>query len=179
MKKKPSTAVVFFYFDFRNKEAQSVEIALRRLVLQLSAQASHPYKTLDNLHELSNGQILPSYQDLQYMLCELLHEFGHTYIILDALDECDKHSFRQLVDLVLMLQAWTETPLHLLITSQTQNIFTESFKGLTRIVLDVDVTEDDIESFVTNELNTNPDLAMWQCHAEQISSKIVYKSNGM
>ncbi|KAJ6476884.1 hypothetical protein C8R45DRAFT_1158000 [Mycena sanguinolenta] len=40
-------AVAFFYFDFRNKETQSVENALRRIVLQLSAQSSSLYATLD------------------------------------------------------------------------------------------------------------------------------------
>ncbi|KAJ7920344.1 hypothetical protein B0H13DRAFT_2319535 [Mycena leptocephala] len=37
-------AVAFFYFDFKNKEAQAVETALRRIVLQLSAQSPHQYR---------------------------------------------------------------------------------------------------------------------------------------
>ncbi|KAJ7898904.1 hypothetical protein B0H14DRAFT_3852971 [Mycena olivaceomarginata] len=54
-------AVAFFYFDFRDKERQSVESALRRIVLQLSAQ----YRALDEQYKLSNGQKLPSYEDLR------------------------------------------------------------------------------------------------------------------
>ncbi|KAJ7185146.1 ankyrin repeat-containing domain protein [Mycena haematopus] len=178
-KKTPSTAVVFFYFDFRNKEAQSVEIALRRIILQLSAQSPHPYKTLENHYKASNGQILPSYEDLQQILCELLHEFGHIYIALDALDECDQHNFHYLVDLVSTLQAWQDTSLHLLITSQTRDIFTKGFKGLICMELDAKVTGDDIWLFVANQLDTNTDLAIWKAHAKQICTKIVHKSSGM
>jgi hypothetical protein len=65
-------AVAFFYFDFRKKETQSIEIALRRIVLQLSAQSPHACKTLTNQYDLSNGQKLPSYGDLCVTLCELL-----------------------------------------------------------------------------------------------------------
>ncbi|KAF7349555.1 Ankyrin repeat-containing domain protein [Mycena sanguinolenta] len=86
-------AVGFFYFDFRNRETQSVEIALRRIVLQLSAQALDPYRTLDEHWGLSKGQKLPSYQDLLLLLFKLLHELGRTYIVFDALDECNSSNF--------------------------------------------------------------------------------------
>ncbi|KAJ6538314.1 ankyrin repeat-containing domain protein [Mycena vulgaris] len=39
---------------------------------------------------------------------------------------------------------WNETPLHVFITSQSRNVFTESFDGVTRVVLEYSVTEADI-----------------------------------
>jgi hypothetical protein len=38
-----SSAVAFFYFDFKAKDRNVVETALRRIILQLSAQSPHPY----------------------------------------------------------------------------------------------------------------------------------------
>ncbi|KAF8146690.1 ankyrin repeat-containing domain protein [Mycena galopus ATCC 62051] len=170
-------AIAFFYFDFRNKEAQSVEIALRRILLQLSAQAPHPYETLNKHYELSDGQKLPSSQDLLSILYRLLHELGRTYIILDALDECN--DFKQIVALVLVLSEWKKTPLHLLITSQHRDIFTKGFGSVAQVVLDVNVTQRDIEFFVSNELQTNSDLEAWQSNATQIAEQVTLKSNGM
>ncbi|KAF7357847.1 Phytoene dehydrogenase [Mycena venus] len=87
-KPPPPPAVAFFYFDFRTKETQSVESALRRIILQLSAQSPYPYKDLDEHYSLSKGQTLPTIKDLHHILQRLLQQLRRTYIILDALDEC-------------------------------------------------------------------------------------------
>ncbi|KAF8184506.1 ankyrin repeat-containing domain protein [Mycena galopus ATCC 62051] len=172
-------AITFFYFDFRTKETQSLEIALRRIVLQLSAQSPHPYKTLNKHYELLKGQRLPSYTDLQYLLYEVLSELRRTYIILDALDECNNSYFNQLVAFVSVLRTWQETPLHLLITSQTRDVFTKSFDGVAQIALDLNVTQKDIEVLVFSELQTSSDLEPWRSKATQVTERITLKSNGM
>ncbi|KAJ7112603.1 ankyrin repeat-containing domain protein [Mycena epipterygia] len=59
-----TSAVAYFYFDFRNKQNQLVEIMLRSIILQLSAQSPNKYMTLDQQYNLSNGQTLPTYQNL-------------------------------------------------------------------------------------------------------------------
>ncbi|KAF8193116.1 ankyrin repeat-containing domain protein [Mycena galopus ATCC 62051] len=172
-------AIAFFYFDFRNKATQSVEIALCRILLQLAAQCPHPYKTLDEHCKLSNGQKLPRYEDLQCLLYKLLPELGQTYIVLDALDECDSTNFTRLMALVSMLRAWTKTSLHLLITSQPRDVFTKGFNDISQIGLNFNVTQEDIQSFVASELQTNSELAAWQPYASQITDRITSKSRGM
>ncbi|KAJ7774145.1 hypothetical protein DFH07DRAFT_988126 [Mycena maculata] len=174
----PPPAVAFFYYDFRNKETQTVEIALRRIVLQLSAQSPHPYRVLDEHYNLSNGQTLPCFQDLQQILEQLLREIGRTYIILDALDECDVGEFDQLVDLVSALRAWAETPLHLLFTSQPRPVFTEGFEGIPCIPLGFYVTEEDIRFFIGDEIKTKSKYKQWRGQ-DQIVERIARKSKGM
>jgi hypothetical protein len=172
-KSSPAPAIAFFYFDFRDKKCQSVEIALRRIILQLSSQSPYPYKTLDEEY----GQRLPSYEDLHRILQKLLRELRRTYIVLDALDECD--DFDQVVDLVLTLRKWTDTPLHFLITSQTRQIFTNRFKAIPRIALGFDVTQDDIITFVAAEIQTNSKLVICRSQADRIIDQVARKSNGM
>ncbi|KAJ6572126.1 hypothetical protein B0H19DRAFT_1023745 [Mycena capillaripes] len=174
-----SPAIAFFYFDFRDKDTRSVEIALRRIVLQLSAQSPYPYRALGNQYRSSNGQKLPSYQDLHGVLRQLLHELGCTYIVLDGLDECDGDQFDQLVGLVSALRAWTETPLHLLITSQTRSLFTKRFEGVPHVALEFDVPKDDIKLFISSELETNSNLEIWKPLADRVVDGITRKSNGM
>ncbi|KAJ7759435.1 ankyrin repeat-containing domain protein [Mycena maculata] len=177
--KAPAPATAFFYFDFRAKETQRVEIALRRIILQLSAHSPHPYRALDEHYKLSNGQKLPSYKDLQKILQQLFRELGRTYIVLDALDECDDSDFASLVDLVSALRKWTETPLHILFTSQPRQIFTEGFEGITRIALEFNITQGDIRFFIAEEIRTNPKLKIWHHQTDDITDRVARKSNGM
>ncbi|KAJ7434118.1 ankyrin repeat-containing domain protein [Mycena galericulata] len=174
-----SAAVAFFYFDFKTKEGQMVETALRRIVLQLSAQTPFPYRALDRHYDLSKGQTLPSFEGLCQILEELLQELERTYIIFDALDECHDLEYGQLTDLITMLLQWTHTPLHLLITSQPRTIFTEKFTAIPPIFLGSDVTQDDIELFITAELLGNHKLKIWASRASEIVDQIVTKSSGM
>ncbi|KAJ7473700.1 ankyrin repeat-containing domain protein [Mycena galericulata] len=174
-----SAAVAFFYFDFKTKEGQMVETALRRIVLQLSAQTPFPYRALGRHYDLSKGQTLPSFEGLCQILEELLQELERTYIIFDALDECHDSEYRQLTDLITMLLRWTHTPLHLLITSQPRTIFTEKFTAIPYIFLESDVTQDDIKLFITTELRENHKLKIWASHANEIVDRIVMKSSGM
>ncbi|KAJ7467223.1 hypothetical protein B0H11DRAFT_51465, partial [Mycena galericulata] len=169
-------AVTFFYFDFRDKERQSVESALRRIVLQLSAQSPHSYRALDEQYKLSNGQKLPSYEDLQKILQQLLSELGRTYVVLDALDECDELS--QIADLISTLRHWTDSPLHLFITSQTRQIL-EGFKGVPCMILNFNVTQEDIKFFVKTEIQTNPKLKIWRPRVDDITDRVSHKSQGM
>ncbi|KAJ6586291.1 ankyrin repeat-containing domain protein [Mycena vulgaris] len=174
MNSRPPPAIAFFYFDFKNRQSQAVDSALRRIILQLSAQSPNPYRALEEQYKSkSNGQTLPTYQELQTILESLLMELGRTYIVLDVLDECQEGDQRRLVDFVSALRKWTRTPLHLLLTSQPRRIFTEAFGDVTCIELESDLTQEDIRLFVESELQR---LEPWaQCTADLVVSK----SNGM
>jgi hypothetical protein len=174
----PPPAIAFFYFDFSSKTGQNVEIALRRIILQLSAQSPNSHKVLDTQFTLCKGQTLPAYDDLLDILKELLLELGRVYIVLDALDECEGSEQDQLVELISTLRSWTKSSLHLLITSQPRTIFTENFQGVTSIVLESWVIEKDIGVFVASEL-LKPSMKTWASRADGLTQQVVKKCNGM
>jgi hypothetical protein len=169
-------AVAYFYFDFRDERTQRVKIMLHSIVLQLSAQSPSPYSALDRLYKVSEGQTLPTYEDLLGVLDELLSEFGHTYIVLDALDESSEAD--RLVEFISHLQDWAKQSLHLLFTSQPREIFTNSkaFEYASLVVLSPNITGDDIKRFIDSELHK---LSHLKGRAEEIAAKLVIKSNGM
>ncbi|KAJ7763140.1 hypothetical protein DFH07DRAFT_1018614 [Mycena maculata] len=174
--RQQGTAVAYFYFDFRDQQKQLVEIMLRSIILQLFAQSPHPYHALNSHYESSNGQALPTYQNLVDLLETLLSEIGCTYIVLDALDECKDTNL--LVQLVSRLQRWTGSTLHILLTSQTREIGT-AFAGISQVALEFDTTWSDIKLFVSRGLQSNPDLEhLAHCEAE-VTTKVVEKSDGM
>ncbi|KAJ7114699.1 ankyrin repeat-containing domain protein [Mycena epipterygia] len=171
------TAVAYFYFDFREANKQSTEIMLRSIIFQLSAQSPHPYSALDQQYQALKGQMLPTYQNLLDVLDKLLLELCRTYIILDALDECNDDDL--LVPFILKLRGWTNSPLHLLVTSQPRRRFTEGLGALPVVFLELQTTESDITLFVSHELRSKRYLEHVSRRAEEITRKVVERSNGM
>ncbi|KAJ7292767.1 hypothetical protein C8J57DRAFT_1210486 [Mycena rebaudengoi] len=168
-----SSTVAFFYFDFKDKEGHAVLRALRCIVLQLSAQSPYPYKTLGREYMVSKGVKLPNYQDLLRVLEDLLRELGRTYIIIDALDECPDGEHEKLIGLILWLQNWSATPLHLLFTSQPRAFFTTAFGNVPCVI------GEDIKTFIASEFQNNRKMKIWEDWADDITEKVVQKSNGM
>ncbi|KAJ7187378.1 ankyrin repeat-containing domain protein, partial [Mycena filopes] len=173
-----SSAIAFFYFDVNRKDSHMVDTALRRIVLQLSAQSPNSYRALEKRYSPSKGQITPNFQDLQSILEELLKELGRTYIVLDALDECEEQQFPQLLHFISNLRAWSESPLHLLITSQHRTIFDE-FTNLPHILLEPNMIERDIHAFISHEVQNNPGLKLWRSRAGAIIEQVAHRSSGM
>jgi hypothetical protein len=179
-----TAAVGYFYFDFRDDKKQLVDTMLRSVVFQLSAQSLNPYTALNSQYEkLSQGQTLPITQDLLDILDELLLEFRHTYIVLDALDECRDTDLPSLVELLSKFQMRTESSLHLLFTSQPRELFEVAFNGIEQIVLEPETTQKDIKHFVSDEVQSKLERLNhwnhWKPRAEEIIAKVVEKSNGM
>ncbi|KAJ7110801.1 ankyrin repeat-containing domain protein [Mycena crocata] len=174
-----SSAVAFFYFDFKDKNGNAVENAFRRVVLQLSAQSTCSYTTLHEHFMLSNGQTLPTYQDLVKVFQRLLLELGRTYLVLDALDECQETELNKLMDFVLMLCNWDRSRLHVMITSQPRQFFTDNLSSIPRIYLDAENTRQDIRRYVTAELQHNHKMGKWASRAGDIVDRVVSRSNGM
>ncbi|KAJ7186203.1 hypothetical protein GGX14DRAFT_619337, partial [Mycena pura] len=177
--KTASPAIAHFYFDFRDEKKQSVEIALRRILLQLSARSSHPYQILNEEYNKTSGQNLPNYEQLLHISKELLGKLGRTYIVLDALDECREGDYQRLVELISKLKSWSGISLHLLVTSQPRGIFTETFGDVACITLEPQVTETDIKYYVTTQLQDSYKLKKLAKHKEDITNTIVDKSKGM
>ncbi|KAJ7855133.1 hypothetical protein B0H14DRAFT_3865271 [Mycena olivaceomarginata] len=171
-----NTAIAYFYFDFRDEKSQRVKVVLQSVILQLSAQSLSPYSTLDRLYKSYRGQTLPTHENLLAILDELLSNFEHTYIVLDALDECNEHD--GLVRFITRLRDWFTRSLHLLFTSQPREIFTEAFKHVSRVTLTPHITQNDIRRFINSELHSLSHLTR-RMRAEEIVDKVVKKSNGM
>jgi hypothetical protein len=174
-------AVAYFYFDFTDLSKQSVDNALRRLVLQLSRQSPVPYETLAQHYDSCKGQTIPTYTELLVILEKLLRTLGRTYLILDALDECKTSDHDRIVDFIQKIRAWSDIQLHVLVTSQPREIFEKKLLSLrlSRIAIHADTMSDDIRLYTSNELASKSELQHWLTESEQIIDYITDKSAGM
>ena len=83
--------MAYFYFDFRDADKQKLHNLLPSLLIQLSARSDSCCDILSQLHILHDrGVRKPSDRAMIDCLKEMtfLEAQGHTYIIMDALDEC-------------------------------------------------------------------------------------------
>ncbi|KAJ7638016.1 ankyrin repeat-containing domain protein [Mycena polygramma] len=169
--------IAYFYFDFRDEKKQLLENMLRSIIMQLSEQSPTPYSVLDQHFKSCQGGKFPTHDDLVAMLDTIFAEFAGTYIVLDALDECNEHD--RLVQFLATLRGWVK-PVHLLVASQPRTLFLESpaFKKTSVVFLEPDAMHADILQFVNSELKLSK-LSHLSRFAEEIAPKIVDKSNGM
>ncbi|KAJ7274632.1 ankyrin repeat-containing domain protein [Mycena rebaudengoi] len=176
------TAIAYFYFDFGDSSKQCVENAIRRLILQISAQCPNPNKTLSHHHQTYSGQKDLTHQQLLTLLKTLLGELGRTYLVLDALDECRPEDHHILVDFVQTVLSWVEVHLHIVVTSQRRAIFTKKLTSLERysqIVLQEEMTSRDIRMYISSQLASRSELEHWKSNSDLLVPFILKKSAGM
>lgn len=126
---QPVSAVTFFYFDFSDNEKQHHDNLLRSMIFQLSTQSTGMPKALKELYTgHRDGRRKPSTERLLVTLKELIGGFQHTFIILDALDECT--SGEELLDLINEITQWKMGKLHILATSRKEKYIEEVLEPL-------------------------------------------------
>lgn len=84
-------AFAHFYFNYQNRDRFSAEIVFRSLLKQLLIFCAKLPKQILELHRRAKSQERPlQLEDLVQALQFICADFDHTFLIIDALDECDK-----------------------------------------------------------------------------------------
>ncbi|KAK8099831.1 hypothetical protein PG999_010205 [Apiospora kogelbergensis] len=152
--------VLSFFFDFRDKEKQTVNGMLRSLAFQLYRQAKGSAETLTEAFKIyGHGQ--PSSETLRDAILKMCETHDRILIVLDALDESTEWD-----DLL----AWIEKTIHhsklgrvqLLCTGRPEHGFIGKLPGLfgEKNCLDFNLTavNADIGAYVKAELQKNPEF---------------------
>jgi len=109
--------VLYVYFDYKQQLDQTPYKILQTLLRQLLANFSELPEAAKSLYEdIIGGKDLPGWSELKNIFIELCYVRPETYIVFDALDECDKYTNRQRV--TDLLKDIMRTPVRLLITSR-------------------------------------------------------------
>lgn len=180
---EPSTAVLFFCFDFADNEKQHHESMIRSFIIQLFTLNTHSFQALKSLRS-SYGLGQPSFNALLSLLREMIEHFQETFIIVDALDECKERE--NLLTILKKIADWKLAALHILVTSRKENDIEESMNMLSdeklRICLEGVQANDDICAYIHDRLQTDQNLKRWQKNAEvqqEIEETLISKANGM
>ena len=172
--------MAFFYFDINDKAKQTSRSVLSSLVLGLTAKSNN-YLPLERSYIKHDKLYLPTEDELLNLLKELLYSFHQTYIVIDALDECDDYDllFDQVIKVVHSLDV---SHLHILVTSRREQHIVNTMErcATTEICLVAELVGSDIRSYVHSVVGKDPRLRRWgQTVQQDVIDALISGANGM
>jgi hypothetical protein len=176
---------VYFYFDFNDAQKQNPELMLRSLLFQLLQRSVIIPKCVDALFwSCGSGQQQPSLHVLLEVAPQVMRQFTHVYIVLDALDECTQRF--ELMEMLETVAGWQLDIVHLLMTSRKQRDIEMSLKTYVKeddtVGLQGDVVDEDILRYVQQRLQDDKGLAKWNKDADirqEIETALMCGARGM
>ena len=170
-----SLGIAYFFFDGRDsqKELQLHNKLIRTLISQLSdTRHGGVTEKLVDLYKRSGKFQQPSDEQLQNVLLDILDNFSHAYIMIDALDECtDREKTLNWVYKLISDTNFKAANLHIVITSRPERDIDEVFAALDPHSIDVgEANTKDIVGYLTLQMETK-----FTKHDETTRAKI--KSN--
>jgi Cdc6-like AAA superfamily ATPase len=177
----PGIAVAYFYFKLDDVSKKNTTGMLRSLMKQLFERGGGRSHALTKLFGKGNQQ--PTSSQLLSTLHDMVLEFGHTYIVLDALDECEKR--HDLFEVLEEMGRW-KSNIHLVCTSRDEKDIKDSIHPIemaqNHIKLSAAVLKDDIRTCIRERLQTDRGLKRWRGHPKvrtEIENSLTEKSDGM
>jgi hypothetical protein len=181
--RQPNQAVVYFYFDFSDKEKQSSQGMVRSIILQLLAQSPaipHALRVRYKSCKTTNQPVTTiSTGELLTVLKSMIETFEATSIILDALDECA--DVAKLLKHILTFANRDLQGLHCLLTSRTETTLHDSSRRAFHLRLEPNIVNDDIRRYIQQVLDKDTAFERWkgQSQAKLIEDKLMKNAAGM
>lgn len=175
--------VIFFYFDFNNKEKQSFENMVRSLIWQLYRRNETCRWHLNQLYlSCDAGRDQPQLKDLIETCESMTNVVENLKVVLDALDECETRD--QLLD---WLASVGPNALQVLLTSRELDDIKSSFADWIppTAVMPIQSTHvnEDIRLFIRSNLLDRKDFRQrWEdvpSVYEEMETKLMEKADGM
>ena len=174
-------AVCYFYFDFSDEAKRSPGNMVRSLITQLADQCLKPLQSLEAL--VTPGAQL-SYDGLLEILRDLCDSLPRTYVVLDALDECNERN--ELIEILENMARWNSEHLHVLVTSRRERDIETALSDFVdqrdMISLQTDVVDEDIRRYVSQRLADDKALRKWRADdviREEIEVALMEGARGM
>ncbi|KAF2681949.1 hypothetical protein K458DRAFT_75668 [Lentithecium fluviatile CBS 122367] len=181
----PGKVVTYFFFDFNDLQKQNPELMVRSLICQLSQQCVRIPTSLDtSFSSCENGQRQPSLYAPLEVLQQMMQEFPHVYIVLDALDECSEQA--ELTNILETMSAWQLQNSHTLLTSRRERDIERSLETFIRqqniLCLQSELVDGDVQKYVQQRLSDDKQLSRWGRHRalrQDIEAALMKGAQGM
>jgi hypothetical protein len=179
----PSSRLAYFYFDFTDARKQSVSGFLRSVILQLSIQKLVISEQVEALYEkCHNAQQEPTLDDLREVVFSLLDDSDQTFLIVDALDECNPEDRENFFKIFFENRAPRADNLSLLMTSRQEAEIDLALKDAVthNISIESATVDADVRIHVNKVISKHPKLMKWQPPMRrEIEDSIVEGAQGM
>ncbi|KAF7970476.1 hypothetical protein HWV62_23831, partial [Athelia sp. TMB] len=134
LKGRASVGYAYFFFDGTSAQSKLAahESLVRSLIIQFSDQFDGIPPALVELYiEEHNGRSQPLITALEATLLRIVTSFDASYIVIDALDECDERS--RLLKWIQSITSQTQGLLHLMLTSRPEPGIRDRLRPLVKL----------------------------------------------
>ena len=173
--------VVYYYFDFQDREKQSVGNYLRHIIVQLSTQIKETTPIMEALYNFHSRQsTIPNVAELKDVIRRMTSSAPSIYLVIDALDECQERE--SLLEFMGELQGWGLANLHVFATSRQETDIEDSLNSIAthKISLEESVVDTDILTYVEHQLQNDAMLSKWSKEIRnEIKTALTEGANGM
>ncbi|KAK6844762.1 hypothetical protein PG995_014872 [Apiospora arundinis] len=173
--------VVYFYFDFSDRNKQSLRALLESIALQLVSDGGDISETVTSLFEHKNkGRIAPSLEELLNLIIAEVLRTEITFLVIDALDECPEPERRILFD--QFLQRLLQANIKILITSRKVSDIEHAIDTVDShsICIQDSVVDADIRKHISSHISQDDDFASWDSDLKgEVVDGIVAGAKGM
>ncbi|CAG7957123.1 unnamed protein product [Penicillium olsonii] len=174
----------FFYCNHNEQNRIGLKSILMSFVRQLSTVAGHPSSMRDDLRvvcqaaDKENSSL--SLEDSKNQIMKSVNLYHQTILVLDALDECETDTRRQLIKFFAALVSQCDKTLKVFISSRPDDQSHAKLPHLVTFNLHQSGNKDDIERFLNvklNELESERDV--FKRKRSAIINELLEKSGGM
>ncbi|KAL6232559.1 hypothetical protein BDW75DRAFT_232694 [Aspergillus navahoensis] len=145
-------AIVYLYFDYKNRKTHSKLELLSSIARQLSAQCGQiPQLAREFRDRHADKRKEPEGKDWIVLIRELLRLFRKGYIFIDALDECPEGSRDDFLQDVQQL----ESSAHLFLTSRIKDV-PVPFSKL--VLIEISAKESDVRKYLEDKVDSRSRL---------------------
>lgn len=146
--------VAYVYFDYKERDQQKPVDVLASMVKQLLCQLRVIPKEIEESYDIMDREHKrPRLNDLYTMLLVVIKSFDQTFIVCDALDECDQDDQRR--ELLPLFHRMGRDGMNVFLTSREHpEDIQDSLQGSARVELSAQA--EDITSYVNQKIYDNP-----------------------
>jgi Cdc6-like AAA superfamily ATPase len=169
--------VAYVYCNYKSQADQDTASILAAILKQLGQSRPSALGPVEILHQKHAGRgTKPSLDDIYSALRDVLTQYPYVHIIVDALDECQNETRRQLCTKLLDLQKGAD--MRLMVTSRFVPDVEDAFRLASR--LEVEASDEDVKQFVISQIHRLPACVQRDVALQHlVQEKIVEAVDGM
>ncbi|KAI0205600.1 hypothetical protein F4808DRAFT_409655 [Astrocystis sublimbata] len=172
-----SIGICYVYLNFRQKDEQKLEHLLSSLIKQLAQTQPGLCAKVESLHIPAEEKTRPSITQLVQASCAVVRDFSRTFIVVDALDECQANGCRESFILEL-LKFVSDLEANVFTTSRALPAITAMFEHAAKI--EIRASNHDIARYIDGNSARLPNfVARDSALQAEIKDTIVRDAKGM
>jgi Cdc6-like AAA superfamily ATPase len=145
--------VAYVYCNYKSQANQDTVSILAAILKQLVQSRPSTLGPVERLHQKHAGcGTKPTLDDIYSALRDVLAQYPYVHIVVDALDECQNETRRQLCTKLLDLQKGADV--RLMVTSRFVPDVEDTFRLALR--LEVQASDEDVKQFVVGQIHRLP-----------------------